>query len=1183
MLSVAVSAAIITVLVLGGALWRVRVDLDQVAERQAQTRQLVRQSSAMLVYAEEYALHAEDGPLQQWWESYHSVIDTLTGAATPDDQLKRELLISAQPLPEIVEQIVAAKSTAENDAQRRRVGSLMSDLISYNQLLIADIHRWSDNALEQQRRLESWFHFLVIALPVATLLILFALATLLVQRVLRPLTTLREAVQAVSRGDLSVRCSSNAQDEFGELSRTFDAMAVDLVGVLRQEIEERRQAELALANVNEDLANRESMIQQILDTSSVAIFLVDTQGRISFANRRMSEMFAMPLDRLIGEEYVALVHPTERSLGLQKMRDLASGKLMNIDLERRYVRADQSEFWGNLSGRRFYDLDANDAGLVGVIADVSVRRQAEQTLLESENRFREIFNSISDAIFIHDEATGVVIDCNKRSCEMYGFSREDIVGLHPDALSSGTPPFSTAEIAVWIERVKQEGPQVFEWLARKSDGHLFWVEVALRLAQIGSQVRLLSVIRDITARKASDADLRLASRVFTNSQEGIMITDADSRIVDVNPSFTRITGFTREDAVGQFASLLASGRQGPAFYSDMWDTLVRQDFWRGELWNRRKNGEIYPEMLSISAVRDDENRVQHYIGVFSDISVLKQHEEELDRIAHYDTLTGVPNRRLLADRLGQAIARAHRSERPVAVCYLDLDGFKPVNDTHGHGAGDRLLIEITARLKGLLRADDTLARLGGDEFVLLITDLPGSEECHAVLNRVLAAVSAPVAIDGAMISVSASIGVTLSPPDVDDADTLLRHADQAMYRAKEAGKNRFFVFNAEHDRKLQARWQQIQRLHQALECNEFLLHFQPKVDLITGEVLGAEALIRWQHPEEGMLAPGLFLPHLEGSDLEIDLGEWVIDSALRQMEIWHAEGLMISVSANVSANHLLQSNFTERLRLALERHPGAQPGKFELEILETAALSDMGQAARTLASCRELGVRFALDDFGTGYSSLTYFRDLPVDILKIDQSFVRDMLDDPNDLGIVEGVVRLAQAFNRQVIAEGVESMDHGALLLSIGCHICQGYGIARPMPAEALPEWIGHWREAKEWSALNHTSEDYLDPWLIVVAKSQRRWLDRLIDLLGNFDGQRSIELDPSKCPFGRWFAGRGALRYGEHADFHEIGRLHERIHALGRELLALARAGEREVALARVPELLRYQEHMLLLLSSL
>ena len=537
------------------------------------------------------------------------------------------------------------------------------------------------------------------------------------------------------------------------------------------------------------------------------------------------------------------------------------------------------------------------------------------------------------------------------------------------------------------------------------------------------------------------------------------------------------------------------------------------------------------------------------------------------RAADRDLLHGASSRRLLADRLDQAAASALAEGRLLAVCYLDIDGFKPVNDRYGHAAGDMLLLEIADRLGGMLRADDTLARLGGDEFVLLFTDIAQREEIHLVLERVLAAVSAPVNIDGSAVRVSASIGVTVYPGDEVDGDTLLRHADQAMYRAKEAGKNRYHLFDPEQDRQVQAHRNLLQRLREALDQGEFLLHYQPKVDLTSGQVVGAEALIRWQHPQRGLLPPSEFIRHLDGSELEIPVGEWVIDKVLQQIAAWNAIGLGFIVSANISADHLLQPGFADRLRLTLERHPEAPPAQLELEILETAAMVNMEAAVQVLRACRQLGVHFALDDFGTGYSSLAYFRSLPVQIVKIDQSFVRYMLDDAEDLGIVESVVRLGNAFNRKVIAEGVETLEHGAMLVHLGCKLAQGYGIARPMPPDKLLAWLSQWAASAAWLGLGDSYAPGEDLTLLVAAKSHRDWVDRLVGHLEHPAEEPPIAMDSHACRFGRWYGGSGAARYGDFPEFQIIAPKHERAHRIAVQMLALARAGQPTAPL--LPEL--------------
>ncbi|RJX30286.1 MAG: EAL domain-containing protein [Oxalobacter sp.] len=465
----------------------------------------------------------------------------------------------------------------------------------------------------------------------------------------------------------------------------------------------------------------------------------------------------------------------------------------------------------------------------------------------------------------------------------------------------------------------------------------------------------------------------------------------------------------------------------------------------------------------------DENGIPIILtGTIQDISERKQHEAQLEYIAYYDVLTKLPNRRLLTERVNKAQARSKHNHSMIAVCYLDLDDFKPINDRYGHTFGDRVLVAVSQRIGQTLRADDTLARFGGDEFVLLLTGISQVESVHIILERVLETVRRPIHIDGTSIGLTASIGVTLYPDDHVDADTLMRHADQAMYRAKEDGKNGYRIFDQTHDQRVQERLYYLQRLQQALDEKEFVLHYQPKVDMTTGEVFGAEALIRWNHPERGLLSPCVFLPHLERSNLEVAVGEWVINSALRQMAAWQEMGLSISVSVNISPAHLLRTDFSNSLDRLLKNNLNVDPAKLELEILETAMLSDMSHAVKTLEDCRQLGVQLSLDDFGTGYSSLSYFRSLPVQTLKIDQSFVIDMLDNPADLNIVKSVVQLAKTFDRSVIAEGAETLAHASKLMKLGCRLMQGYGIARPMPPEQMPQWHAQWKNEAVWEKMD-------------------------------------------------------------------------------------------------------------------
>jgi len=688
--------------------------------------------------------------------------------------------------------------------------------------------------------------------------------------------------------------------------------------------------------------------------------------------------------------------------------------------------------------------------------------------------------------------------------------------------------------------------------------------------------------RNIVELEQAEDKLRLAASVFTHAREGIIITDTSGAIIDVNETFSKITGYSRAEALGQNPRMLKSGRQDPEVYAAMWKSLAEKGHWYGEIWNRRKDGEVYAEMLTISVVKNTDGESQHYVALFTDISPMKEHQQQLEHIAHYDALTNLPNRVLLADRLSQAISQSQRRDQPLALAYLDLDGFKTINDFYGHNVGDELLIAIAQRMKAVLRDGDTLARIGGDEFVAVLIDLYLPQDYELVLSRLLQAVAAPVNLNEMVLQVSASIGVTLYPQDGADADQLMRHADQAMYQAKQAGKNRYHLFDVAQDAVIQSRHENLEEIRHALDQRQFVLYYQPQVNMYTGEVIGAEALIRWQHPERGLLAPAEFLPIIESHPISVELGEWVIDTALSQLAEWHLAGIDIPISVNVGARQLQHGNFVANLAKQLAAHSTVLPGNLKLEVLETSALEDMAYVSEVMRACGEMGVRFALDDFGTGYSSLIYLKRLPVDMLKIDQTFVRNMLEDPEDMAIIDGVLGLASAFHHRVIAEGVETIGHGELLLSLGCQLAQGYAIARPMPAAEFPDWQVNWRTDPYWATWRERSISRENLPVLFAEVMHRQWLSALESFLAD-ERQSPPPLDAHGCRLGRWLDTEGRSRYGHDPLFHKILDCHEHVHSLCGKLVDLHGMGRKNEALARVYELHALRDELIASLNGL
>jgi diguanylate cyclase (GGDEF)-like protein/PAS domain S-box-containing protein len=720
---------------------------------------------------------------------------------------------------------------------------------------------------------------------------------------------------------------------------------------------------------------------------------------------------------------------------------------------------------GWLDNRKYPIRDSNGeiVGLFGIARDVTDRRRVEEALRESKELLQLFIEHAPAALAMFDREMRYMA-ASGRWLENVSLTGREIIGHRPDEVHRVPEPWKEAHRrGLAGETVRAEEDQY-----KRADGSVRWLRWEVRPWRTGDGGvgGIIMFSEDITQQMQAEERLRLAASVFTHSREGIVITDLDGNILDVNDTFTRITGYDRDEVLGRNPRLLSSGLHGREFYAEMWRAIKETGQWSGEIWNRHKSGEIYPETLTINALFNESGDVWQYVALFSDISALKEHERKLEHVAHYDILTGLPNRVLLADRLHQAMAHSRRRDQPLAVAFLDLDGFKAVNDRHGHEAGDQLLTSVATRMKQALRDGDTLARLGGDEFVAVLLDMGDIDQRANVLNRLLEAVGESTILGDLVLQVTASLGVTFYPQARDvDADLLLRQADHAMYQAKLAGRNCFHIFDTGNDSIVRGHHEDVALIRKALAAREFVLYFQPMVNMRTGTVVGAEALIRWQLPVRGLMPPAAFLPIIEDDPLAVELGEWVIDSALTQMETWLEAGLDIPVSVNVSAMQLQQANFPDRLRALLAAHPNVKSSSLELEVLETSALQDMTQASQTIHACSEIGVSFALDDFGTGYSSLTYLKRLPSRILKIDQSFVRGILDDAEDLTIIEGVLLLALAFRRMVIAEGVESVEHGMTLLQMGCELAQGYCIARPMPAKDLPSWVASWRPDHRWA----------------------------------------------------------------------------------------------------------------------
>ncbi len=963
----------------------------------------------------------------------------------------------------------------------------------------------------------------------------------------------------------------------------------------------------------------EERLELALEASNLGIWELNLNSMRLIHCVRMSRMLGyapedLPTDM---EDWKSITHPEDWQALLDAQSACQSGNYLDYRLIIR-LRDKQGE-WRFIErrGRLARDAEGKPSRLVGTHRDVSERVRQEALLKEETRLGKEAIAISFDPIVASapfNEATKIIVErlasaldssragiwlydpgnrtfrcaatrpvCDKSACDglvkdkslcpfyFSALKQHGVAAIHEqfagdDMAALLDTHVGLAENATGLyAAIMYEGAIVGIIGTESDDQQRAWppAEKAFLLALSN----LCSGLYAASLREKDLERLHLAAAVFTHAREGITITDTNGRIVDVNDAFVRITGYARDEVLGQNPRILQSGRHPREFYKDLWRDLVSKGHWHGEIWNRRKDGEVYAELLTISAVRGKSGRIQHYVGMFSDITALKDHERELEHIAHFDALTGLPNRVLLSDRLHQSLSQTERRKQILAVVFMDLDGFKAINDAHGHQVGDQLLVTVSMRLKNALRDGDTIARLGGDEFVAVLCDLNSMESCAPMLARLLDAASQPVQIQNTTLGVSASIGVTFYPQaEYIDSDQLLRQADQAMYQAKLAGKNRYHIFDPEQDRNVRGHHQILDRAREALSKQEFVLYYQPKVNLGSGAIVGAEALLRWRHPEHGILSPGAFMPLIDESDLSVEVGEWVIQNALSQIARWRQDGLPLPISVNISARHMQRRDFMSRLLEMLSRHPKEVARDLELEVLETSALDDMNHVAALIDHCQEIGVRVALDDFGTGYSSLAYLKRLPASELKIDQSFVRGMLDDPEDMAIIEGVLGLATAFRRSVVAEGVETEEHGRVLLQLGCEVAQGYGIAYPMPAAEIPAWAQNWRPFPKWLGVRPLPREEI-PVLFAMVE-HRAWIKQVTDYLRGFRPVPPI-LNECECRCGLWLNESGTISKLGFARIAALHEAHHAIHVLAQELVSLHTTGSTAQALSRIGQL--------------
>ena len=780
-------------------------------------------------------------------------------------------------------------------------------------------------------------------------------------------------------------------------------------------------------------------------------------GRFMEANDNYERDFGWPRSELIGRTSVEVgIWPDQATRAPWAEAIRREGRLVNYETV--WMHKDGERRNVSLSAE-ITELDGKTC-ILAYATDITARKRAEQALVSSETRLRAVLNGVQSGVVTITE-NGIVESFNQSAEKMFGYDAAEVVGrnvsmLMPEPYKAAHDGYLGNYLSSGIQKVIGQSRNV---VARRKDGTTFPIELGVTETFLNETRFFIGSVSDISFRRKAEAELRIAATAF-ESQEGMVVTDPAGVILRINKAFMDISGYTAEEVVGQTPRLLKSGRHDDAFYAAMWASIASTGAWQGEVWDRRKNGEVYPKWLTISAVKSDDGVVTHYVGTHQDITERKKAEERIKELAFFDSLTHLPNRTLLLDRLKQAMTAGNRSGTFGAVLFIDLDHFKTLNDTLGHDKGDMLLQLVAQRLAASVREGDTVARLGGDEFVVVLGSLnktaeEAANETEAVGEKILAVLNQAYPLGDIDYRSSASIGATLFRGHETSIEDLLKQADLAMYKSKTTGRNGLHFFDPAMQTVVVERVALETGLRKAIEGNQLLLHYQPQV-VDAGRVTGAEALVRWQHPERGTVSPAEFILLAEETGLILPLGQWVLESACGQLALWaiHPDMAHLTVAVNVSAQEFRDPDFVLKV-VAILNQTGANPNRLKLELTESLLVDNVEDVIDKMSALKARGVGFSLDDFGTGYSSLSYLKRLPLDQLKIDQSFVRDILIDPNDAAIARTIVALAQSLGLDVIAEGVETEPQRAFLASSGCHAYQGYFFSRPLPVEGFEEFV--------------------------------------------------------------------------------------------------------------------------------
>ncbi|MFL6707460.1 MAG: EAL domain-containing protein [Massilia sp.] len=893
-----------------------------------------------------------------------------------------------------------------------------------------------DARSQQELRGKQSNYALMLASQVGSSLLLIVL--FLNRRLLSPLRKLTQFSDRLSRGDFGTPLEMQGADELGRLGSQMDQMRV------------------AIRDLFEDIGQREERFRTIVNQMPGAVFRYRPDGPIEFLSDAIENISGYPAAWFIKGSTTAWVDIIAAQDRRAQRRAIGSAVETGqaYQIEYRIIDASGIERWVSENGQPQV-LDAGTVWVDGILSDISERKHNEmriEGLLAEQSAILD--NVMFGVMFVRHRR---VVSVNRRCEELFGYPNESLTGGSTALIYPTQDGYDTVGQIQYA--VLAEGKYVTEERQyRRRDGSVFWCLVSgFALDALRPHEGSIWVFADITERKLAEEKLRLSATVLEHIADGVMVTDTAGRIVAVNPAFTQITGYTEAEVVGEPSSLSRLGRYDTAFYHGLWNELRASGFARGDIWNERKNGDTYLESLTVSAVRDTAGEgtpVTHYVAVFSDITKVRQSQDKLDHMAHHDPLTSLPNRLLFQDRLSHALQRASRDEEQLAVLFIDLDRFKNVNDTLGHHVGDELLKQVAGALAAQLRDGDTLARLGGDEFIVLLENVDAFGAGH-VAEKLVAMFEQPFIVADYELFVTGSVGVSVFPNDANDLNLLIRNADVAMYQAKARGRNNYQFYAPSMTGEGVERLRLEAMLRRSIEKNEIHLNYQPQVEMETGRLIGVEALVRWHNPELGQVPPSRFIPVAEDTGFINQLGQWVLEEACRQMIRWEAAGLVVpKMAVNLSVKQFERGSIVSMVSNIL-RETGLAPQRLQLEVTESVIMNT-GDALAFINDLHGIGVGLAIDDFGTGYSSLAYLKQLPVQTLKIDRSFIQDIATDSNDEAIAIAIIQLGKSLNLSVIAEGVETEEQAVFLQRHGCRHAQGYYFARPGRAEALLEnWL--------------------------------------------------------------------------------------------------------------------------------